>query len=131
MSQDQNDPIDRTGERRNAITDKHKRTPEIGSKWTDYVPTWARVGIPALTVFISFGGFALGFGEGKGEAAERVNSLSVRTDRLERLRDIDREAAYQLKGEIADLRGDVRAIARALRVPLAPHSDDKTQDGAP
>ena len=101
------------------ITDRRKRpTPEPGSRWVDYVPPWVRIGVPLATVAITLTGFALGWGEGQGRAEARMDGLDGRADRLEVQRDGDRSVLVQMQGQIAELRGEVRAIARALRVPL-------------
>lgn len=102
------------------ITDRHRRPPENGARWVDYIPTWARVVFPAGVFVIALAGFALGFGRGQGEAAERVSTLIDRTSRLERLRDEDRELVAAIKEQLAEMRSEVRSIARALRVPVDP-----------
>lgn len=105
------------------ITGRHRRPPENGARWVDYIPTWARVVFPAGVFVIALAGFALGFGRGQGEAAERVSMLLERTTRLERLRDEDRELVAAIKEQLAEMRSEVRSIARALRVPVSPLPD--------
>lgn len=95
-----------------------KRRPESGARWIDYVPSWARIGIPLIAVLISLAGFALGFGEGKGRADAQIGGLESRAERYERQRDSDQAAIGMLRAEVAEIRGEIRAIGRALGVPM-------------
>ena len=107
------------------MIDARRKRPENGARWLDYVPAWARYGVPIVTVLVTVIGFALGWGEGQGRAEARLDGLDGRTDRIESQRDGDRTVLVQVQGQISELRGEVRAIARALRVPLdddRPHS---------
>lgn len=103
------------------ITDRRKRPqPEPGARWLDYVPAWARIGIPLCTVAITLTGFAIGWGEGQGRASAQIDGLGARADRYERQRDTDAGALAGLRSEVAELRGEVRAIGRALGIPMPP-----------
>jgi len=101
------------------ITDRQRRpTPEPGTRWVDYVPSWARYGVPLATMLVALVGFTLGWGEGQGRAEARLNGLDGRADRIEVQRDGDRAVLVQVQWQLAELRGEVRSIARALRIPL-------------
>ena len=103
------------------ITDRRRRpSPEAGARWVDYVPGWARVGIPVMTVLITLAGFALGFGEGRGRADAQIGGLESRAERYERQRDTDLAVMWALRAEVAALAGEVRAIGLALGVPPRP-----------
>lgn len=109
-------------------TDRHRRpTPEPGSRWVDYVPAWVRYGVPLATLLVALVGFVLGWGEGQGRAEARLNGLDGRADRIETQRDGDRAVLVQVQWQLAELRGEVRSIARALRIPL----EDDTPLAAP
>lgn len=106
------------------ITDRRRRPqPEPGARWLDYVPPWARIGIPLMTVLVTLLGFTLGWGEGQGRAEAQIGGLESRAERYERQRDADLAVMWALRSEVAALAGEVRAIGLALgvtRQPTAP-----------
>ena len=87
-----------------------------GATWVDYVPRWIRVGAPILIALLGLSGFMLGFGEGHGKSAARLDAQDARSERMERERDTERVTVALLRVELAELRGTVNAIARALGV---------------
>ena len=110
------------------ITDRSRRPqPEPGRRWVDYVPAWVRYGVPLATLLVALVGFALGWGEGQGRAEARLDGLDGRAERIEVQRDGDRAVLVQVQWQLAELRGEVRSIARALRIPL----EDDTPHAAP
>jgi hypothetical protein len=103
------------------ITDRRSRpTPEPGTRWIDYVPSWVRIALPACTVLITLVGFSLGWGEGHGRAEAQIGGLESRAERYERQRDSDLGVLWALRSEVAALSGEVRAIGRALGVASPP-----------
>lgn len=101
------------------ITDRRRRpTPEPGARWLDYVPAWARVGAPVVMAIIAIVTFGVGWGEGQGKASAEIGGLTARAERYERQRDGDQTTLGALRSDVAELRGEVRAIGRALGVLL-------------
>ena len=90
-------------------------------------PRWVKVLAPVVAVIVALGGVLIGYGQGRGELAERLGDHERRISRVEHTTDSIAGELRQIREGVGEVRGELRQIARSLGLPPAPNSPTPTR----